>query len=158
MAKNEATEAKTQTEDRPEFLPLAQMTLKAMDCDPKEAIRQRKPVFMAKIFGEAQEVKTKMGKSGDPYSYLIGDFRGWNSNGEGFESNKLQLPKSIQEIPEAALNSSDGKAVTFGYEIYSVEDAKSPVGYKYAAKTLVKTEAQDRLEALTQQMKAAAKK
>ena len=148
MAKKRA-----ETEERPEFLPLAQMTLKACGCNPKEAIKQEKQVFMAKIFGEASAVKTKVARSGDPYSYLMGEFRAVNGEKLGFEANKLFLPGGIFEQVEAAVNASDGKPVQFGYDIYSIPDEKSSVGYRYSAKMLLKTEASNRLDELTKQVK-----
>jgi hypothetical protein len=144
---------KKASEERPEFLPLAQLTLKACGCNPKDAIKESKAVFMARIFGEAGSVKTKVARSGDPYSYLVGEFRAVNGDKEGFESNKLFLPGGIFEQVEAAVNAADGKPVQFGYEIYSVPDEKSSVGYRYSAKMLLKTEASNRLDELTKQLK-----
>jgi len=137
---------------RPDYLPLAQMTLKACGCNPKEAIKQEKQVFMAKVFGEASEVKTKTARSGDPYSYLIGEFRAINGEKLGFESNKLFLPGGIFEQVEATLNAANGKSVQFAYDIYSVPDEKSSVGYRYSAKQLIKTEASTRLDELTSEL------
>ena len=140
---------KQEVEERPEYLPLAQMTIKAIGCNPKEAIKQGKQVFMAKIFGEASEVKTKTARSGDPYSYLLGDFRAVNGEGLGFEASKLFLPGGIFEQIEAALNQNKGSSVQFGYDIYSILDEKSSVGYRYSAKQLMKTEASTRMEEMT---------
>jgi hypothetical protein len=145
---------KASEETRPEFLPLAQMTLKAMGCNPKEAIKQEKQVLMGRVFGEASEVKTKTARSGDPYSYLIGEFRSYEGvTKSGFESNKLFLPGGIFEQIEATLNASGGKSVQFAYDIYSVPDEKSSVGYRYSAKQLMKTEASTRLDELTDSLK-----
>jgi len=145
---------KESTEERPEFLPLTQMNLKACGCNPKEAIKQSKAVFMARVFGEAQDVKTKTARSGDPYSYLVGDFRAINGDKLGFEANKLFLPGGIFEQIEVTLKSANGKPVQFGYDIFSVPDEKSSVGYRYSAKQLMKTEASNRLEELTKELKA----
>jgi hypothetical protein len=145
---------KETTEQRPEFLPLAQMTIKACGCDPKDAIREKKQVFLVKVFGEANEVKTKTARSGDPYSYLIGEFRAINGEKLGFEANKLFLPGGIFEQIEAGLNASNGKAVQFAYDIYSVPDDKSSVGYRYSAKQLMKTEASTRLDDLTASLRS----
>src|ERR1035437_6072186 len=56
--------------------PIAQMTVKTLGCDPKDAIRQERQVFMCRIYGEATSAKTKEARSGDAYTYLIGIFRG----------------------------------------------------------------------------------
>jgi hypothetical protein len=59
----------------------------------------------------------------------------------------------LEEI-ESSLKSAQGSAVTFGYDIYSVEDKDSSTGYKYAAKSLVKTEAQDRIKELSKNLES----
>jgi len=123
------------------------MSMKKMGCDPKDAIRQSANVYMCRIFGEATAIKTKDAKSGDVYSYLIGDFRGVNAKGEKFESTKLFLPERLKEEIESAL-SSTGNPVEFGYDIYATVDESSSVGYKYAAKSVIKTEVSNRVEKL----------
>jgi hypothetical protein len=135
--------------DKPEWQPLGDMSIKKLGCDAKDAIRANNGkggnVYMCRIFGEAVEYKTKEGKSGDMYNYLIGDFRGVNAKGEKFESTKLFLPGRLLEEVESALKSS-GQPVEFGYDIFSTVDDSSSVGYKYAVKAVVKTEASDRVE------------
>jgi hypothetical protein len=143
---------KAANESKPEWQPIPKMALKAMGSNGKEAVKQGKNVYMGRIYGEAQAVKTKENRSGDMYSYLVGEFRSINGNGEKFESGILYLPGKLFETVESMLKSADGKAVRFAYDIYSTVDEKSSVGYSYAAKTLIKTEASNRLEEMTAEL------
>jgi hypothetical protein len=150
--------AKAAESSKPEYQPLADMTMKKMGCDPKDAIRANDGkggnVYMCRIFGEATEAKKKEAKGGNVYTYLMGVFRGVTPTGAKFESTKLFLPGRLIEEIESALKASNGGAVTFGYDIYSTVDADSSVGYKYAAQSLVKTEAQDRVKELSKNIEA----
>lgn len=131
------------------FQPIAQMTIKKLGADPKDAVRKDTTVFLCRIYGEATAKKTKEARSGDVYSYLVGEFRAENAAGEKFESEKLFLPASIQESVESQLSAAEGKAVQFGYEIFSGPDDKVSVGYRYAARAIFKTQASDRLAQMT---------
>lgn len=135
-----------------DFSQLPQITFKKAGCDAKEAIRQNTTVFMCRVFGEAAALKTKEARNGDTYSYLVGEFRIINSEGKGFESGKLFLPGGIMEQIEAALKAAEGRAVQFGYDVFSTVDVGTSIGYRYAAKSLLKTEASDRLATITEQV------
>lgn len=140
-----------------EFTPIAQMTFKKMGMDAKDAVRNEAPVFMGRLFGEAVAIKTKEAKNGDPYQYIVGTFRCITGDGKAFESEKLFLSSGLQESIETALTQAEGKAVEFAYDVFSVPDDKSSVGYKYAAKSLKKTETSDRLAVLSKEMEQLAK-
>ncbi len=103
---------------------------------------------MGRCYGEAMDVKVKTARSGDPYTYLLGEFRFINAKGEGFESSKLFLPGTILEPLEAQIKGADGAPVQFAYDIFANPDDKITVGFRYAIKQLVKAEASNRLEAL----------
>src|SRR5438105_3433746 len=103
----------------PEYSPVAQITMAKIGCKPKEAIKQDKTVFMCRVFGEAVQLKTKEARSGDMYSYLLGEFRAVNSDGAKFETEKLFLPGGILESIETALKSSGDKPVQFAYDIFA---------------------------------------
>src|SRR5574337_473796 len=109
---------------------------------------------MCRSFGEAAAVKSKEAKNGDVYSYLIGEFRAVNNEGAKFEAEKLFLPGGIMEKIEASLNQADGKAVQFGYDIYSTPDDSVTVGYRYAAQSVLATQATDRLATLAKSLDA----
>lgn len=143
-AETAASAGSSPAAEKPEWSPLGDMTIKKIGADPKDAIRQNATVFMGRIFGEASALKTKDAKNGDVYQYLIGDFRAVNAKGDKYESTKLFLPGRLLEEIEAALNST-GQPVEFGYDIFATLDESSSVGYKYAVKTVVKTEASDRV-------------
>lgn len=146
--------------------PLSQMTIKNCGCDPRQAIRDGKQVFMIRIFGEATASKTKEARNGDEYTYLIGSFRGVRPSLTPqekadfgaeviFESDKLFLPSTLQEKIEATLATSKN-AVQFGYDIYSTPDKDVTVGYRYAAAAIVDTQATDRLDAMAESLTAKA--
>lgn len=145
-------QAATQKDEKLEYTPIPEMNVKKLGADAKDAVRLDKTVYMCRIYGEASQVKSKEARSGDMYSYLIGQFRGINAKGEKFESEKLFLPGGIMEAVESALSIADGKPVQFGYDIFSVVDEKSSVGYRYSAKTLIKSEATDRLTAMSKDL------
>lgn len=136
-------------EGKANWAAIAQMTIKKVNADPKDAIRQSKQVFLCRIFGEATDVVVKEARTGDMYSYLIGEFRAQNAIGERFESSKLFLPGSLQEGLVGQLKAADGKSVQFGFDIFANPDEKSSVGYAYAAKQVVKTATTDRLEEMS---------
>lgn len=122
-----------------------QLTFKKAAFDPKECIRQKKQVYLGSVFGEMAGLKVKEAKSGDTYTILIGQFRIVNEvNKEMYESEKAILPGSIQETLEATFNSGGSKPVVFGYDVYATP-SDNTVGYQYAVKTLIKSEASDRL-------------
>jgi len=131
------------------YSPIAQMTIKKLGCDPKDAIRKNVQIFLCRIFGEAATLVTKEARTGDMYSYLIGEFRAVTADGKRYESGKLFLPGSLQEGVAGQLTSNEGKSVQFGFDIYSNPDEKSSVGYAYAAKPIIKTAITDRLEAMS---------
>lgn len=135
----------------PEYTSIPQMTFKKCGLTPKDAIKHEKPVYMCRVFGEASGVKTKESRSGDPYSYLMGEFRLINAKGEKFESAKLFLPGSLFEVIEAALTSAEGRPVVFAYDVSSVP-SDATIGYQYGAKSLIKTTASDKLTELTAQV------
>jgi len=135
-----------------EFAPIAQMSIKKMGCDAKDAIRVGKPVFMCRVFGEAADLKSKEARNGDTYSYLIGEFRAETAKGDKYESTKLFLPGGVLEQIEASLKASEGKPVQFAYDIFAAPDTDVTIGYRYAAKVLIKTDAADRLGELGKQL------
>jgi len=137
------------------FTPIAQLTIKAIGGDGKKAIKDEKQVYMGRIYGEVSEIKIKEARSGETYKLILGEFRGVNAAGEGFESNKLMLPGTLLEQLEAKLKTADGNAIKFGYDIFSNPDEKSTIGYSYAYKQIIKTEAHDRLQAMTAEVSAA---
>lgn len=138
-----------------EVTPLAEMTIKALGGNAKEAVKQSKAVFMARVFGEVSGTKTKERRDGSMYTIMLGMFRGVDGAGKMFESERLILPGGIQEALESATKTSEGKPVKFGYDIFSTPDDKSSVGYKYAAKTIIKTESHDRIAALAESLNGA---
>lgn len=131
-----------------ESKPLAQMNIKNCGVNGLQAIKEEKQVFLVRIFGEANEAKTKLNRANDPYTYLIGNFKAKNNKGERFHSDTLFLPATIQEKVEAELKSAGGNPVEFGYDIHTTPDTKSSVGYRYAATSIRKTAATDRLAAM----------
>lgn len=131
---------------------LKKMSLGYMGCKGKEAIRQEKTVFMARIGGEIQDVKHKerRGGAGDVVSYFIGDFMATTAEGTLYESDTLFLPGFIFEKLEAQYKSGNEAPLTFGIDIFSQPNDKSSVGYAYVYKNVVDTEVSDRLKQVRQ--------
>lgn len=153
MAKEKATpetEAITQ---------MGRMSIKKCGADAREAFKQNKPVFMGRILGVAEAYVTKENRDGEIYQYLIGQFRFTRFDGKQFESAKLTLPGSINELVETAVKAGNGKAVKFGYDITAIPDPESNVGgYAYSVKTVVKTAASDMLTELEKDLPPMPKK
>lgn len=153
MAK--ATE-KTTTENTATVQPLAQMTVKATGADARDCIRQNKQVFLVRIYGEATAVKTKESRAGDAYSYLIGMFRavrpakGDEKTDQVFEAEKLFLPGAIQEKLEALISTGGNKPVQFGYDLFATPDSNVTAGYRYAAASIIESQATDRLKTISE--------
>jgi hypothetical protein len=122
--------------------------VKAIGASPKEAAKTGEPYYCGRIYGEATSVKTKEKKNGDMYSYLVGEFRGIGPDGKKFESMKLFLPGGIFEQVESSLTST-GKPVTFGFDIFAQPDDGVAFGYRYGYRSILKTEASSRLEAMS---------
>lgn len=146
-------EKKERSPKEPDWSPITQMTFKNIGCTPKEAIKQDKTLFMARVYGEASEVKQKEARNGDIYVYLIGEFRAINAAGKQFESSKLFLPNSIFEEVQAALKANDGKPIQFGYDIHA-GPSDNTIGYAYAAKKIIRTAANDRLAQMAKEVDA----
>jgi hypothetical protein len=127
---------------------------KKIDMDPKEAIVQKKQVFLCRVWGEVTMVKTKENRSGDPYSYLVGQFMLVAGNGITYESGKLYLPTSLQEEVESAWRAAGEIPTKFAYDVFSNYDKSVSIGYRYSAKRLIKTEATDRLAELASQLES----
>lgn len=131
------------------YEPIATMSVKKMGCDARDAIKAEGAVYMCRIYGEAVDMKTKESRNGDPYSYFVGTFRAITAEGKAFESEKLFLPGTLAETIEAQLKTSDGAGVQFGWDLFATPDDSLSIGYRYAAKTLLKPEVTERLSALT---------
>lgn len=153
MAKQTEAQKQVETtladEKKPEYQPLPQMNVKAIGAKPKEADRTGKAVFCGRIWGQVTSVKNKESRSGDPYSYLVGSFRALGPDDQKYEAEKLFLPGGLMEQIESTWKSGGEVPVQFGYDIYATPDEKSAVGYRYACKTIMKTETSNVLDAMT---------
>jgi len=141
-------EQKTQ-QNQDKWIALPRMTVKNIGGKPRKVSEEVPQVYIGRIWGEANGSKIKELSSGDPMTIFVGDFRATNMDGDKFECNRMSLPESISESLEAALAVSAGKPVAFAFDLYANFSANSPVGYGYAVKSLVKTEASNRVEEMT---------
>lgn len=132
-----------------EVTPVAQMTMKTLG-NPKDG--RQKSTFLGRVFGQCTGVKTKESRSGDPYQYLVGQFQGVGNDGAIYSTEKLFLPAGLLEGIEATWKSGGEAPVEFAYDIFSNPDDKSATGYRYAAKSLLKTETTDRLTAMAKEL------
>lgn len=143
----EKKSAKETSEEKNQFL--SQMSVKNLG-NPKDG--RERATFLGRIFGQCTAVKTKESRSGDTYQYLVGDFKGIGSNGVTYTTEKLYLPAGLLEQIESTWKSGGEAPVEFAYDIFSNPDEKSAVGYRYAAKSLLKTETTNRLAAMEQEL------
>ena len=146
-----------------EITPMKTMSVKKCGADPYRAVVLKSRVFVIRMWGEASGVVTKESRtSGDPYSYLVGAFRATVPPVEADPATKTEaapqkeysseicfLPGGIQETVEAAVRTSGGKAVEFGYDIFADYNTESITKYQYVAAPTVETAATERLAALS---------
>ena len=122
---------------------------------PQECVKAGKTLELGTIYGLVTAIKTREDKSGRLYSYLVGDFGATNTDGKEFISEKLFLPPFVME-PLEGLFAKDG-ATKFAYTFYAQPDDSISMGWKYAAKSLIKAQANNVLSELKAQIKSGAK-
>lgn len=137
-----------------DITPLRSLNVAAIGGKPKLCVNSGKPIFVGRIYGEVTDVKHKEDRNGKLQAQFVGEFVGVGPDGSVFSSGRLYLPGTISEGLEGQLKTSDGKPVRFAYDLVAVEAEKSPVGYVYSMKTLIKTEASDRIAEMTAEMNA----
>jgi hypothetical protein len=135
------------------IVPLTQMAMKNLG-NPKDG--RAKNTYLGRIFGQCTAVKTKESRSGDPYQYLVGSFIGIGSDGQQYSTEKLFLPAGLMEGIESQWKAGSEAPVEFAYDIFSNPDDKSATGYRFGAKTLLKTETTDRLSAMSKELETKA--
>ncbi len=136
-----------------EVTSLRNLTIAGMGAKPKACINNgNKPVYMGRIFGVVNDIKYKEDKNNKLQAQFVGSFQGVNADGEVFESERLYLPGTIAEGVEGQHKSAGGAPVQFGFDIVAMESDKSPVGYAYSVKALIKTEASDKLAEMANAM------
>lgn len=128
---------------------LKKMSVKEVGCDAKvarDSMYKGEPVPLCVIYGRATGIKTGENRTtGDPFSKLIGNFEAVcmqkdpnDSNkyptNQVFQSGALFLPGGLQDMVEGALG--DNAAVDFAFEILSVVDPTTTIGYKYVGRNL----------------------
>jgi hypothetical protein len=125
---------------------VSSISFKNCEADGKRAVKEEKTVPVGRIYGEASGIKSKEDRKGQVFSYLLGQFRFINYAGKGYESEKLFLPGGMLENIEAALKNAT--AVQFAYDVVANYVPANNIGYQYAAKAIIKTEAADRMTAM----------
>lgn len=132
-----------------EVIPLAQMAMKNIG-NPKDG--RTKSTFIGRVYGQVTAVKSKEGRNGDPYQYLVGQFQAVGSDGKQYSTEKLFLPGGIMEGIEAQWVSGGQAPVEFAFDVFSNPDNESATGYRYACKTLLKLETTDRINAMSKEL------
>lgn len=112
-----------------------------IDMDPREVNATKKPMFMCRVVGQCNMIKSKEGKNGDVYSYIVGDVYIINGKGQHFTCGKMYLPAGLLEEVESAYKAGGEQPTKFGYDVYANYDKGVSVGYRYAAKKLFESEA-----------------
>lgn len=107
--------------------------------------------FLCRIFGEVNGTKVKE-FNGRNSTMFLGQFLALDEDGTEFASEKLYLPGGVSESLEAAVEKSMGEPVKFGYDIFAGPSEKSPVGYVYSAKVVIKTEQSNRLVEMAKEL------
>jgi hypothetical protein len=134
------------------YTEIGSMSIKLVGCTPELAARNKQKAFQCRVWGEADMVKTRLNKAGEPFSYVLGDFRAVNQDNAGFKSQKLFLPEGIIDALQIATKRSNGQSVRFGYDIFAIPDSGSSVGYVYEAVALLDPAPADRLKDMNKQL------
>lgn len=124
---------------------LSKMSTTTLGCKPKECIKADKQLYIGRVFGEVGGMKPKE-FNGRTSMMFLGVFQARTADGKFYQSEKLYLPGGVSESLEAAFTANDSAATKFGYDLFVSPSEKSPVGYTYSAKSVIKTEASDRLK------------
>lgn len=142
----------------PEYRPISKMNVKAIGGQPHDVLKDKtKPVFCGRFFGICNGVKTKELANHSMMTVFLGAFRAEGPEGELFESNRLNLPGSLADQMEAAVRANAPAATDFAFDVFANFNDKSPVKYDYAIRAIVKTQAENRLEELTERISEAVK-
>ena len=117
---------------------LTKLTLKAIGCNPRIAATEGKKVPLARIYGIATGIKTKIDPKGDTFEAIEGSFEAVNlKTGEVYRSGLLFLPGGIHETLTGSLKKGgEGTTIRFGLEVSAIP-ASNPIGYSYSAKSLI---------------------
>ena len=117
---------------------LTKLTLKGIGCNPRIAATENKKVALARIYGVATGIKTKVDPKGDVFEAIEGSFEAVNlKTGEVYRSGLLFLPGGIHETLTGSLKKGgDGATIRFGLEVSAIP-ASNPIGYSYSARSLI---------------------
>jgi hypothetical protein len=142
---------------------IKQITIKAIGCEPKQAVNKGVKVFLCRIFGEASGHKTKEGKNGDAYALLMGAFRAVRpapiqttlpgmevppAETVEFDSDILLLPGGMEDHILSPLKANKGKAIQFCFDISAVPDSSVAIGFSYTAAVVIAPAISDHVKAL----------
>lgn len=135
-----------------EVTPIRNLTVSSMGAKPKTCINSGNAVFCGRMFGIVSAVKHQESKQGKIQAVFIGDFQGVGPDGARFSSTRMYLPGQISENLDAQFGAGDSKALEFAYDLVASEAEKSPVGYAYSLKHLIKTKESDKLAEMSTAM------
>ena len=86
----------------------------------------KETVMLARIYGEATDIKRKSFRSGGDSETIMGDFRAVNlATGEEFKSAIVYLPRGLQEQVAVALDGGSA-LVQFAFDIWAEPDTRQP--------------------------------
>lgn len=123
-----------------------------LKADPRDLKKDDKPIFITRISGVVEKVKSFEDRKGKMQTVFIGDFIAQGADGQTYSSEKLYLFKQLEEKLSATFSSGGDKAVEFSYDVFANYDEKSVTRYAYAAHGVTPTATSDRMAALMEKV------
>lgn len=149
----------TKTQKQNETAIVAKLTVATMKFEPARAKSEGKKVFLGRIMGIADGLKTVKAANGDVHTAITGTFLGLNAKTQDeYRSGVLYLPTGIHDLVQNAVDAGldeNGKptytAVEFGIDLYAVP-AGTPAGYSYEANPVIQAQESDPVAELRAKM------
>lgn len=107
----------------------------------------KETTLVGRLIGQALAFSTHDGDKGT-YQKFKGEFRAINADGEEVAAPVMFLPSPAQEMLANAITEAQGKAVSFGFDVYVVPHPTAVLGYEYKIKPLLETAPSDPLKQL----------
>lgn len=130
------------------------ITHKTGGLEPRDLRAGSPALFMTRLTGVVETVKTFEDRTGTMKTVFIGDFTANGADGTVSTSEKMFLFNALQEKLQGAWASGGEKAIEFSYDVFAIYNEKSATRYSYEAKPVTPTATNDRMHALMTKVNA----
>lgn len=122
--------------------------------DPRDVKKDSPPLFMCRLTGVLESVKSFEDRTGTMKTVFVGDFFATGADGKLYQSEKMYVFKQLEEKLAGAWKSGGELAQEFSYDVFALFDEKSATRYVYQARPCVPTATNDRLAHLMEKVNA----